>query len=266
MTENELRSKVVAIMQSWVGIKAGTPEHKEIIDTYNQIKPLPRGHKLTYTEPWCAGTVSASGSKAGLLEIMPAECSCNNLIKLYKAIGRWAEDDTYVPKPGDLVIYDWQDGKDYSTTDNQGKADHVGMTEKVENGIIVVIEGNCGNQVARRSLKINGRYIRGFCCPDFAGYAEILTEKEDEDMDVNQFRKLYQQMRQEDQDNDSGSWSEDAREWAVSSGLVQGNGLTSSGEPNYMWEDVMSREQLVTVLYRFFRWLTDQIRSIVQRG
>ena len=225
MTENELRSKAVAIMQSWVGIKAGTPGHKEIIDTYNQIKPLPRGHKLTYTEPWCAGTVSASGSKAGLLEIMPAECSCNALIKLYKAIGRWVEDDAYIPKPGDLVIYDWQDGKDYATTDNQGKADHVGMTEKVENGIIVVIEGNCGNQVARRSLKINGRYIRGFCCPDFAGYAPKLTEMEDENMSGEDiYRKLTEYLLS----LEPPAWVEQQGEYAeaIRQGITDGSDPT----------------------------------------
>lgn len=53
-------------------------------------------------------------------------------------------------------------------------------------------------------------------------------------------------MRKELQDNDSSAWSAEAREWAVSSGLIQG-----SGSDNYMWEDLLTREQMVTLLYRF---------------
>lgn len=76
-----------------------------------------------------------------------------------------------------------------------------------------------------------------------------LHESEDEDnMDVKRFKELYQEMRKEMQDNDCSEWSAEAREWAISTGLVQGS---SSGEPNFMWEDVLTREQLVAVLHRF---------------
>lgn len=75
--------------------------------------------------------------------------------------------------------------------------------------------------------------------------------EEDEDMDVARFKELWGEMRKELQDNDCGAWSKDAREWAVSTGLIAGNGTTINGEPNCMWADVLTREQLVTVLYRF---------------
>lgn len=80
--------------------------------------------------------------------------------------------------------------------------------------------------------------------------AEIL-QTEDEDMDVNRFKELWLEMRGELQDNDAGQWSEAARAWAISNGLIQGNGTTVDGEPNCMWADVLTREQLITVLYRF---------------
>ena len=70
-------------------------------------------------------------------------------------------------------------------------------------------------------------------------------------MDVNRFAELWREMRQELQDNDSGSYSQEARTWAVDSQLLQGSGTLADGTPNYMWEDVLTREQLVTVLYRF---------------
>ncbi len=80
--------------------------------------------------------------------------------------------------------------------------------------------------------------------------AEIL-ETEDDDMDAAKFKEMWLEMRKELQDNDAGQWSEAARAWAVSTGLINGSGSTVNGEPNCMWEDILTREQLVTVLYRF---------------
>lgn len=78
------------------------------------------------------------------------------------------------------------------------------------------------------------------------------TDKEDEDdMDVARFKELWGEMRKELQDNDSNDYSAEARAWATSTGLIAGMGALPSGEPNYAWADMLTREQLVTVLYRF---------------
>ena len=77
------------------------------------------------------------------------------------------------------------------------------------------------------------------------------NKEEDDDMDVVRFKELWSEMRKELQDNDSGKWSEEARQWATSTGLIAGNGEVIDGEPNYMWADILTREQFVTVLYRF---------------
>lgn len=81
-------------------------------------------------------------------------------------------------------------------------------------------------------------------------YITKTENEEDDDMDVNRFSELWNEMRKGLQDNDCGSYSEQARQWATSSGLVVGGDPINS-EPNYMWQDLMTREQLVTVLYRF---------------
>ena len=76
-------------------------------------------------------------------------------------MGIWQENDAFVPKPADEVLYDWDDGPNYATTDNKGNPEHVGMVEKVVGNDITVIEGNMnGGMVGRRTLKVNGRYIR----------------------------------------------------------------------------------------------------------
>ena len=43
MTEKELRQKVVATAESYVGCKEADGSHRKIIDLYNSHKPLARG-------------------------------------------------------------------------------------------------------------------------------------------------------------------------------------------------------------------------------
>ena len=176
MTEAQARQKIVSIMQGWIGLKRSDRSHAPIIDTYNGNTPLPRGYKVTYTDAYCATTTSAAAIKAGFTDIIPVECSCYYLIEKAKAMGIWQENDAHVPKPGDEVLYDWDDGPNYATTDNRGTPEHVGMVEAISGSTIRVIEGNMsGGIVGRRNLQINGRYIRGFICPDYASKA---TEQE----------------------------------------------------------------------------------------
>lgn len=159
------RERLVNQARSWLGCKESDGSHKKIIDVYNSHKPLARGYKLRYTDAWCAGFVSACAIASGLTSIIPTEVSCPRMIELFKKAGTWVESDSYVPSPGDVVMYDWQDS---GSGDNVGTADHVGIVEKVENGVITVIEGNMDNAVGRRSIKVNGKYIRGFGVPKFA--------------------------------------------------------------------------------------------------
>lgn len=77
------------------------------------------------------------------------------------------------------------------------------------------------------------------------------TQKEEETMTTQQFETMWNEMRQNLQTNAAESYSEAARKWATESGLIQGNGNTAAGDPLYSWGDVLTREQLVTVLYRF---------------
>lgn len=174
MTETQARQKIVDIMQGWIGLKRSDRSHAPIIDTYNGNKPLPRSYKVTYNDAYCATTTSAAAIKAGYTDIIPVECSCYYLIKKAKAMGIWHENDAYIPKLGDEVVYNWQDGANYATTDNKGEPDHVGVVEAVSGTTIKVIEGNMsGGIVGRRNLKVNGRYIRGFICPNYASKATV---------------------------------------------------------------------------------------------
>lgn len=169
MTEQELRQQVVGIATSWLGIKGGSPEHHAIVDIYNSHKPRARGYALKYTDLWCSGFASAVAIAAGLTDIIPTEVGCEEHIKLFQAMGRWVEDDAYVPLPGDLIFYDWEDK---GQGDNRGYSDHVGIVASCDGKNILVIEGNKGNAVDYRYLEVNGRYIRGYGVPDYASKAD----------------------------------------------------------------------------------------------
>lgn len=179
MTEQQLREKTVNIMRGWIGCKQGDKVHKSIIDTYNSIRPLPVGYRLSYTEAWCAATVSAAGKLAGVQEILFPHMNCGTMVGLFKQHGRWVEDDAHIPSPGDLVIYYWGDG---GVGDCKAHASHVGMVETCDGSQFTVIEGNMGSGhvCGRRTMQVNGRYIRGFCCPDYASMAMPEEKKEEE--------------------------------------------------------------------------------------
>lgn len=175
MTENQIRQKVVDTAKAWLGVRAGSAEHVNILKIYNAQNPLPRGTRMQEGWAWCAAFVSAVSLKLGLRDIMPTEMSCHQMILLYRQLGRWIENDAYVPSPGDVIMYDWDDGRNYASTDNTGTPDHVGIVTACDGITIHVIEGNVNSKVAMRTLAVNGRYIRGFGIPDFASKA---TEEE----------------------------------------------------------------------------------------
>ena len=157
-------SKVVEQAVAWLGCNESDGTHKKIIDIYNAHKPLARSYPVKYTDAWCATYVSAVAIKLGYTDIIPTECGCNQMIALFKKLGAWVENDARVPKPGEIIFYDWEDS---GSGDNMGSSDHVGIVENVTGNVIVVIEGNYSNSVKRRYLSVNGKYIRGYGVPKY---------------------------------------------------------------------------------------------------
>ena len=162
------RDRIVAQARAWLDRKESDGSHKEIIDVYNSHKPLARGYAVTYTDAWCATFVSAVAIKCSLTDILPTECGCGQMIVLFQKFGEWIENDAYVPSPGDVIFYDWQDS---DSGDNTGWPDHVGIVETVSGSTITVIEGNKNDAVGRRTLQVNAKYIRGYGVPKYSGSA-----------------------------------------------------------------------------------------------
>lgn len=162
------RNEVVNLANSWVGRNEANGTHKYIIDIYNGHSPLPRSTKMQYNWAWCVCTWSALAIKLGYTAIMPIEISCFYIIEAAKRMNIWQENDAYVPKLGEAILYDWDDS---GSGDNKGNPDHIGTVVYVNqnSGYMVVVEGNYSNAVKKRTIMINGRFIRGFICPKYTG-------------------------------------------------------------------------------------------------
>lgn len=197
------REKYIKQMQSWVGKNKNDGSYKVIIDTYNKgvskaVKKWgTRNIKMDYDWAWCACTVSAAAMAAGLDDIVPIEISCYYMIEVAEKFGLWIENDAYIPTPGDLIIYDWEDdGKG----DNTGVPNHIGMIEKCDGKTITVIEGNKNRAVGRRTLNVNGKYIRGFVVPKFTNGATNATtpttqQKTDTSLKINSKGEVVKTMQ-----------------------------------------------------------------------
>ena len=167
------RSAVVNKMLAWEGYSEKNGNFKLIIDRYNAylstaIKAGCANYKVKYSDEWCATAASAAYIACGIGYLFPVECSCPRMITLAKKMGIWKENDGYAPDPADAVLYDWEDS---GKGDNTGTPDHIGIVIAVDKskGTFVVMEGNKNESVERRTMSIDGKYIRGFITPKFNG-------------------------------------------------------------------------------------------------
>ena len=163
------REAVVAKISSWEGYNERSGQYKAIIDGYNAYLPTAVkagcvNYKVKYTDEWCATAASYAYIACGLGYLFPVECSCPRMITLAKKMDIWQESDGYTPKPAEAVLYDWDDS---GKGDNVGTADHIGIVIAVDGNTFTVMEGNNGETVKRRTMSVNGKYIRGFITPRF---------------------------------------------------------------------------------------------------
>ena len=117
------------------------------------------------------------------------------------------------------------------------------------------------------------RWFANKACPGdylYERHGEIAAEvtrrlegEDDEMLTYEQWKAYMTQYRKELQDNDSGDWSKENRQWAVEKGLMAGNGTTVDGEPNMMWEDFLTREQNVTVDKRLYTLIMAEVKKLL---
>lgn len=158
------RLELLNCADAYLAAEEGSDDHHSIIDTYNAHEPLPQGYEVQYDDDWCATFVSFAAIRSGLESYIPTECSCERQIGLWKEMGRWEENDTYLPNPGDIIYYDW----DVRTLgDSTGWADHVGIVVGTHGPFIKVIEGNKDDAVGYRYIIRWDPRIRGYGLPEY---------------------------------------------------------------------------------------------------
>ena len=164
--ERNRRLEVVSAAENWLDVREGFAGHEELVRIYNSHEPLAQGYELTVDDSWCAAFVSTVAIQTDNTQIIPTECGCERQIGLWKELGRWEENDNYVPLPGDLIYYAWNEGWVFG--DCTGWADHVGIVVGTAGPFIKVIEGNYKDQVGYH-IVLKGNYqIRGFGLPDYS--------------------------------------------------------------------------------------------------
>jgi len=173
------RQMVIDVAKGFLGANQGDARHKNIVDTYNGYVSANKGkahkgstYKVKYTDAWCATFVSAIAIMCHDTDIIPTECSCTRMIKLFKELGCFEPDDNYSKlKPGDIIFYAWNiNGKPIPSEayDVDGLSHHVGIVESCDGKTITVIEGNKDSKCARRTIPVGWKYIHGFGLPRYA--------------------------------------------------------------------------------------------------
>ncbi len=107
-----------------------------------------------YRVEWCAIFVSWCADQCGYLDtgVLPKMMGVRPYVNWFMERGQWQGRD-YEPSPGDIIFFDWE---------NDGLADHVGIVERVENGVIYSVEGNAGDTCAERSYSVASSPVYGF--------------------------------------------------------------------------------------------------------
>lgn len=116
---------------------------------------------------WCACFVSWCANECGYIDagIIPKFAGCVNGVQWFQDRGLW-QDNSYEPRAGDIIFFDW-DSPNGSSGPQDGEADHVGIVEKVENGIVYTVEGNSGDTCRQKQYSVGYYEILGYGTPAY---------------------------------------------------------------------------------------------------
>lgn len=158
--------------KQYIGTVTGSNVHHAIIDYYNNnIRPLPRGYRVKYSDSWCATFVSVIMKMCGGIN-PPFECSVQKMYNNAKQRGYLVS----VPVAGDFIVYNWN---------GDNWLDHVGIIESVSGNNYRVIEGNYNNAVRTRQIAKTSKNIAGFFRVPVAESVSIQTNTSNIDRIVN---------------------------------------------------------------------------------
>ena len=113
---------------------------------------------------WCACFVSWCANECGYIDagVIPKFAGCTGGSNWFKARGQWQDGD-YEPRPGDLIFFDWNEKGGSGPQDDV--PDHVGIVERVENGVVYTVEGNSGDSCRQNSYSVGHYEVWGYATP-----------------------------------------------------------------------------------------------------
>ena len=141
----EGNAAMVAVAQSQIGNVGGAPYWS--------------WWGLDYRVEWCAIFVSWCADQCGYLDagVLPKMEGVRPYVDWFIERGQWKGRE-YEPSPGDIIFFDWE---------SDGLADHVGIVEKVEDGLIYTVEGNAGDRCIEDSHPLSTAPVYGFGLPAY---------------------------------------------------------------------------------------------------
>lgn len=142
------------------GTREGSDRHKEIVDIYNTIKPLPRGYKAKYTDAWCAIFVSAMAQKMGVTDKISCECSAHYMWE-HMCTQKITKSKAQI---GDIVFYDFN---------GDNWCDHVGILLDKSGRDYKVLEGNRSDAVGVRTIPYSNANIYAVVHPNWDEQVDV---------------------------------------------------------------------------------------------
>lgn len=227
--------KILEIARLQLGIKENPPNSNRV-----KFNTAYYGQEVSGSAyPWCCAFVwwvFREAGASGLFYGGKKTASCSTLLGFHKT---QAVRENYLP--GDIIFFNFGGKKN---------TQHVGICEGWDGRYITTIDGNTaptneanGGAVMRRRRP--KKYIVGAYRPTY----------EEDNMDQSKFNQMFRtamaEYRNSLRDNDSSTYSEAARRYVVEKGIFSGSGTAPDGQPNFMWEDLLTREQCAQVLYNF---------------
>lgn len=161
-------SAVIQEAKKWLGANKWSAKHKQIIDGYNAVSPLPRGYAVQYGDDWCDTFVSFVAVKAGAKDLIGRECGVERHKDIFKQLGIWK--GLVKPEVGDVVIFNWSGNR-------SGWGNHIGYVAAVSGDRVTTIEGNTTvngvSTVAYRYYMWNSVYIQGYARPLYSKGGQV---------------------------------------------------------------------------------------------
>ena len=158
---NEVRTVRLVPLKLYISAQNGRQNLLAFHEKANRLNSYWSWYGFGSRVEWCACFVSWCANECGYIDtgVIPKFAGCVNGVQWFRERGQWA-DNAMEPSPGMIVFFDWDNKGNSGLQD--GQSDHVGIVQKVENGIVYTIEGNSGDSCRVNQYPVGYYEILGY--------------------------------------------------------------------------------------------------------